>query len=165
MGKRVNKRRKAFKRKVIEIPQTKSGIETLNNPCDICGGHVIYTDNKILYKESKGLGVCYYCEDCHASVMCNKSKKEYLPDGTQIYAPLGIIADKESRQLRLRCHQILDSKWRIQRTMKRSTAYHKLAKGMGIPFENCHFAWMNEEQLSYALEVLTMTEWTRNRFD
>lgn len=159
-----NKRKKPFKKKNVGIPFYMTGKETLENPCYICGGEVIYTGNEIVYNQPKGLGMCYYCTDCKALVLC-KNKKEKLADGTLVYSPQGILGDKETRQLRAKCHQILDTKWRIQSTMKRSTAYRKLAVGMGIPPETCHFGWMNKEQIYYALDVLVLTEWTRNRFD
>lgn len=162
--KRKGNRRVTFTKKDVGIPVYKNGQETLDNPCDLCGGHVIYTDNAILYKESKGLGFCYYCEDCYASVSCNK-RKETLKNGDVVFSPLGNLGDKETRQLRIRCHQILDERWKLRQTMKRSTAYRKLAIGMGIPVESCHFALMNKKQLYYAIDVLTLTSWTRNRFD
>lgn len=165
--KRNSKKRtkKKVKKRNVGIPEYTNGENLLKNPCKLCGGHVIYTDNAILYTESKGLGVCYYCEDCHASVLCNKQRKEILEDGTEVYSPLGILGTKETRQLRIRCHQILDSTWRLNRAMKRSTAYRKLAIAMGIPYESCHFSWMNTEQLAYALEILTLTQWTKITFD
>lgn len=162
--KNLRRRQTFFKKKDVGIPYCLNAQETLDTPCHLCGGEIIYTENKIIFNENKGLGVCYYCTGCEAMTSCHK-KKEKLKDGTYVHSPMGIVAGKEMRQLRLRCHQLLDVKWRINRTMKRSTAYHKLAIGMGIPYNTCHISWMNEEQLLYALDVLMKTPWTKNRFE
>lgn len=155
------KKRSKFKKKDVGIPKYLGAQETLDTPCHICSGKIIYTSSKDIYNQKTKH--CYKCEDCKARVSC-KLEKEKLRDGRVVYKPLGLVEDKEARQLRIRCHQVIDSRWKYYNTMKRSTAYRKLAVGMNIPAHTCHFAWMNKKQLAYALDILCLTNWTQNKF-
>ena len=58
---------------------------------------------------------CYYCEPCNAYVGCHKNSRK----------PLGTLANKELRELRIRTHEIFDPLWKSGK-MTRSEAYKML---------------------------------------
>ena len=91
--------------------------------CNLCGGQVIYTSNAIIYGREYGSGKCYYCTNCHAYV------------GTHVPRPkeaLGILADANMRNQKIKCHAMFDELWKHEDTgkkrhKKRVEAYKWLA--------------------------------------
>lgn len=51
---------------------SKSKIDLKPKKCNLCGGDVIYTSNKIIYGKEYGNGKMYYCTKCHAFVGTHK---------------------------------------------------------------------------------------------
>ena len=111
--------------------------------CNICGGKVIFTDNSVVYGRKYGSGKCYLCTQCGAYVGTHKPH----PD-----AALGLLADKEMRQLKIACHDIFDQLW--SNHSERNQAYKKLAEEMGIEFSECHFGYFTISQLNTAYQIL-----------
>ena len=103
--------------------------------CPICGSHEI----DLVHTR---YGYSYECRQCHATVGCHKGTAR----------PLGILADKETKELRMECHELFDSKWRNPR--ERRALYKQLADLMGISPEDCHFGKMNKKQLWIALSII-----------
>ena len=97
--------------------------------CPYCGKKAQWCENKIIYGRNYGKSyMCYYCADCDAYVGCHQN--------TQI--PLGTMANKELRGLRIKAHNLIDPLWKSGK-MKRGDVYKALVK-MGIK----HISWANE---------------------
>ena len=62
-------------------------------------------------------------------------------------------ADKETRRLRHRCHNLFDQLWK-HGIMRRKAAYAWLAGEMGITTDRCHFSLFGKEECRQAIEIL-----------
>ena len=115
--------------------------------CNLCGGEVVLIPNSQIYGKSYGSGFCYYCKECGAYVGTHKKRP---------YDALGILADKDMRFMKMRCHDLFDLKWKDKRNKHhaRELAYTRLAKKMGIAKDDCHFGYFDMEQLRQAYEIL-----------
>lgn len=119
--------------------------------CNICGKKtVIYTSNKVIYGKEYGSGKCYYCTNCGAYVGTHKPR----PDEA-----LGLLATKEMRDMKMRCHDLFDAMWRNIENKKeqhkaRNKAYKRLARELNIPVEECHFGWFDMNMLTKAYDIL-----------
>lgn len=116
--------------------------------CNICEQNtVIFTSNSIIYGREYGSGKCYYCTNCGAYVGTHK------PRPTEA---MGILATKEMRDMKMKCHALFDSHWKNEKNKKdaRNNAYKKLAKDMGISVKECHFGWFDIEKLKKAYFIL-----------
>jgi hypothetical protein len=108
--------------------------------CNICGGSVRLVNNETIYGKPYGkYPYVYYCSACGAYVGVH-------PDNS----PLGILADKEMRELRSRCHELFDKTWKNK--TQRTINYGKLA--MKLRVRKAHFAWMSKEELRKAIKIL-----------
>lgn len=118
--------------------------------CDFCGSRVILASNKVIYGREYGNGLCYVCTNpkCLAHVGVH----------TDTVYPLGRLADKEMRILKMECHALFDPLWnqgaQNSRGRRRKAAYRWLAKEMKIPVRQCHFGWFKKEQLLKAKCIL-----------
>lgn len=112
--------------------------------CDSCGSVAIeFCENGRVYGENLGdWPYLWFCPACNASVGCHSGTK----------FPLGFMADKETRALRLRCHEAFDPIWK-SKYYSRSMAYKWLASKLQIRSACCHIAWLNKEQLEIAIKV------------
>lgn len=110
--------------------------------CPFCGHQVTKVSNAIIYGKQYGSGMCYKCTHCDAYVGCH-------PDGQ----PLGTLANKETRELRKKCHSIFDVVWKLG-GIDRNKCYKILAERLGIPREDCHFAHFDIPMLKKALDIL-----------
>lgn len=115
--------------------------------CNLCGGEVEYIPNSKIYGKSYGSGYCYHCKNCGAYVGTNKMRPKQA---------LGILANKEMRELKMKCHDEFDKSWKYSSDPRseRSRAYERFAKKMGIDVSECHFGYFNTEQLNKALGIL-----------
>lgn len=105
--------------------------------CNLCGGKVIYTDNRNIYHgKSYGSGKCYLCTNCGAYVGTHKPRPKEA---------FGILANSEMRRLKHICHQQFDSFWqgKSNSSKKRKKVYFEMAKILGIPVEECHFGYFD----------------------
>lgn len=115
--------------------------------CNLCGGKVEYVSNSKIYGKEYGSGKCYLCTSCGAYV------------GTHIPRPkeaMGILADKEMRDMKMNCHELFDRKWKTasDKRIARAKAYAVLAEKLGIPVTQCHFGYFDMELLHRAYEIL-----------
>ena len=111
--------------------------------CNICGGTVEYIQNKQIYGKPYGSGYCYYCTKCGAYV------------GTHRIRPIeamGILANDEMRQMKIKCHDIFDSMW--ETCGQRKQLYKWLAKQLKIKVEDCHFGYFDMDMLNSAYKIL-----------
>ena len=75
------------------------------------------------------------------------------PDGR----PLGTPADKATRQLRIRCHSLLDGLWEPMEQEKRAyrrAAYVWLSEALELEEDEAHIASLNTAQCEQLLELL-----------
>lgn len=110
--------------------------------CPFCGHRVVYTSNAAIYGRVYGNGMCYKCTNCDSYVGCH-------PNGQ----PLGTLGNKQTRDLRHKCHNIFDTTWRLGH-LDRNYCYTYLANRLGIPRSECHFAYFDIPMLTRVLEVL-----------
>lgn len=124
--------------------------------CNICGGKVEYTRLQNIYgsylKYGEKSGFCYHCKSCDATVGTHKNSPKDA---------LGLLADPKMRELRQRNHDMFDKFWKNRQ--QRSKFYNKLAEEMGIPPEECHFAWFSIEELEKSYQI--MLKWWREKYD
>lgn len=118
--------------------------------CNICGGAVIFTSNSRLYGREYGSGKMYYCTQCGAYVGTHKPRPEEA---------LGILGNKEMRDMKMRCHALFDTKWKNEPTSRkrhiaRKNAYQWLADKLGISVDDCHFGYFNMDMLNSAYKIL-----------
>ena len=121
------------------------------NYCNVCHSSAIRkTSNKEVYGVEYGNGMCYLCDSCGSYVGCHK-------DGR----PLGILANKQMRLKKIKCHSLFDAVWRSGE-LRRSECYHILSKKMNISYRDCHFGLFGIEELNAALNVLEKDNWHIN---
>lgn len=118
--------------------------------CNICGGDVVYTSNKIIYGKTYGSGMCYLCTECRAYVGTHEPRPAEA---------LGILANKEMRDMKMKCHELFDKRWKNEPTSKkrhiaRKRAYQELANLLAIPIDDCHFGFFDMDMLNKAYELL-----------
>ncbi len=114
--------------------------------CHFCGGDVIFTSNKDVYGKEYGNGKCYLCEKCNS----------YTGVHTGTNIAVGILANKEMRNLKIQCHNIFDKLW--NNSKERNGLYKKLADEMNIERKHCHFGHFGIEELKKALKILRSWE-------
>lgn len=126
--------------------------------CNVCGGN---TDdiNAKTYKEIYGYDrkdrahkKFWQCENCKSYVGCHKDT----------YESLGILADKEMRELKKECHKKFDWLWRYDHGpfyKNRRSAYYYLSNHLGIRPMECHFGLLDKHLLEKALLILNRKGW------
>lgn len=115
--------------------------------CNICGGKVLYTNNSIIYGKPYGSGKCYICTKCGAYVGTHKPNPKEA---------MGILANKEMRDLKMKCHDVFDKLW--HNSKERNELYKRLANIMNIPVDECHFGYFDIERLKIAYDILCKGE-------
>ena len=116
--------------------------------CGNCNGKAIYMDNAVLYGKSYGKHpYCWFCPKCEWAVGVHK--------GTDV--PLGTLADKATRELRRRVHDLFDPLWRntlYRRFPDRDHAYEWLAACMELSDAECHVGMFTLAQCEQAIALL-----------
>ena len=118
--------------------------------CPYCNGDVVRTSNSEIYGKEYGNGVCYLCRSCRASVGTHD-------DGR----PLGILATKEMKNLKKKCHEIFDPIWK-NNLVSRTSLYKRLAIKLSIPFEDCHFGHFDTTTLNKVLRIMSEDKWWKD---
>ena len=115
--------------------------------CNLCGGKVIYASNSLIYGREYGSGKMYLCTKCGAYVGTHKSRPEEA---------FGVLADKEMRDMKMKCHALFDEKWKNQKNRRkaRKKAYKELAERLGISVDKCHFGYFDMDLLNKAYAIL-----------
>lgn len=125
-------RRRKRKRKPIKVPC-----------CPYCGKQAVCRDDSVLYAKSYGwIWVCQDYPKCDSYVGCHKGTKQ----------PLGRMANKTLRALKIKVHRVFDPLWK-SRTMSRSEAYRWLADQLMIPFNQCHIGMFDEQTCRDAVRL------------
>jgi len=101
-----------------------------------------YIDSSYIY--GKSYGMIYICKGCESYVGVH--------DNTNI--PLGILANKELRELKKSAHELFDKLWKNKENkyVARFDAYQWLAKELDL--KELHFAWLNKYDLKLAIQIL-----------
>lgn len=118
--------------------------------CNLCGGKVIYISNSRIYGKEYGSGKCYFCTQCGAYVSTHKPRPQEA---------MGILANKEMRDMKNKCHELFDQKWKNKPTLKqrktaRKKAYQELADSLHISVDDCHFGYFDFDMLNKVYELL-----------
>lgn len=118
--------------------------------CNLCDGRVIYTSNSKIYGREYGSGKMYYCTKCGAYVGTHRPKPKEA---------LGILANKEMRNMKMKCHELFDARWKNEQTgkvrhKKRREAYKWLARELNISIEECHFGYFDLDMLEKAYQLM-----------
>ena len=104
--------------------------------CPYCSGPVKFLSSKEFYGKDYGTNV-YVCFPCDAYVGTHGKGK----------TPLGTLANKRLRTLRMTAHSIFDPLWKGKhRKMGRGKAYGVMQALMNLPPEKAHIAMFDEEQ-------------------
>lgn len=89
--------------------------------CPKCSQLAKCVKQSLVYKTKTELtGYCYWCKKCDTLVGCHPHTK----------VPLGTMADRETRQWRMRAHNAFDTLWKLG-FVKRDEAYSILKKEFG----------------------------------
>ena len=115
--------------------------------CNLCGGKVVYTSNSLIYGREYGSGKMYLCTKCGAYAGTHKPRPKEA---------LGLLADKEMRDMKMKCHALFDEKWKNQKNRReaRKKAYKELAEKLGISVDECHFGYFDMDMLNKAYGIL-----------
>lgn len=115
--------------------------------CNLCGGKVVYTSNSLIYGKEYGSEKMYFCTKCGAYVGTHKSRPKEA---------LGLLADKEMRDMKMKCHHLFDEKWKNQNNPReaRKKAYKEFAERLGISIDECHFGYFDMDMLNKAYGIL-----------
>ena len=134
---------------------------SINCPtCPYCGQLSRFLpSSEAIYGAGRDFGPAYYCEPCQAWVGAHRESLE----------PLGRLANKELRVLKIRTHAAFDPLWRdlaaaypeangvyagAQRRAARSRAYRWLAEQLHIKVEDCHVGAFDPELCRRAMAVI-----------
>lgn len=113
--------------------------------CPNCGASVTVENNKAVYRKSIGKWPWIYrCE----STQCDS----YIGMHPNTAIPLGTLANKPLRKLRVQFKQVFNPLWH-NGARTRTEAYHWLANEMGIPASTCHGGWFDTAQCKAAIKV------------
>jgi len=82
--------------------------------CNLCGGKVEYISNAAIYHGREyGSGKCYCCTECRAYVGTHKNRPKEA---------LGILADAEMREWKIKCHDLFDAIWKTKKPARQQIA-------------------------------------------
>lgn len=117
--------------------------------CNLCDSDQIrFASNSEIYGREYGNGMCFICDGCGGFVGCHD-------DGRS----LGIIANQEMRELKKKCHALFDPLWKTRKVLKRSDAYYKLSRQLGIKMKDCHFGHFDTDMLNKSLSIMSNDLW------
>jgi len=107
-----------------------------------------YIDSSYIY--GKSYGMIYICKKCETYVGVH--------DNTNV--PLGVLANKELRELKKSAHELFDKLWKNKENKyeARKAAYKWLANELDL--KELHFGWLNKYDLKLAIQILKMKSLT-----
>lgn len=90
--------------------------------CPYCNKEAIWCDNSVIYGKRYGKSyMCWYCP-CGAYVGCHNNTRKAL----------GTMANKETRNWRIKAHDAVDPLWQSSK-YSRSKVYRMLSDMFGMP--------------------------------
>jgi len=111
-------------------------------PAKLVYGHEHYKDRPDLYHAA-----FWTCDPCDARVGCHKGTTK----------PLGTMANMRLRKLRMLAHKAFDKVW-IGGKKKRSIAYRRMAKKLGIKENRCHIGEFDVDMCLRVIEIYSEVE-------
>ncbi len=125
-------------------------IDLYHKKCNLCSGKVTYISNSKIYGREYGSGKCYFCTNCGAYVGTHKPRPKEA---------LGILGNAKMRDMKMKCHELFDRKWKNEptsrkRNIARKEAYRQLAENLNIPYNECHFGYFDMDMLDKAYGIL-----------
>jgi hypothetical protein len=104
--------------------------------CEYCRGHAELVGGSAIYPHRPDLDRLRFwrCAPCDAYVGCHPGTEN----------PLGRLANAELRAAKIRAHDAFDPLWK-SRKIRRSEAYRRLAKHLGIDDRDCHIGMFDVE--------------------
>lgn len=115
----------------------------LKNACPECGSDLILRESKKYKRIFWGCITFPECDSGHGAYQYGELRGE----------PLGIPANKETKQWRMKAHAIFDKLWK-DKLMSRKDAYKHLQLIMSIPKDIAHISMFNIYQCKKLIEVL-----------
>lgn len=111
--------------------------------CPYCQGLVEIAHHCAIYGKALGSWPWVYaCNDCGASVGMHP----------QTNLPLGTLANKRLRALRIKAKDAFTRAWQEQ-GITRTDGYRWLAKQLGIDKNKCHIGWSDESQCEQIIKI------------
>ena len=86
----------------------------------------------------------HYPARCEYSIGAHQNTQE----------PFGFPADRATRALRVKLHQLIDPLWKHRGKKYRDRVYEDLARKMGLRREECHVAMFTKEDCKRAIAIL-----------
>ncbi len=115
--------------------------------CPYCHREAEWVENKEIYGKNYGKSfMCYYCKDCDSYVGCHNNTRK----------PLGTMANKELRDLRIECHSVIDPLWKTGE-IGRKELYEKLSNWWGKEF---HIGELRENECKRFLGEVNLSKLT-----
>ncbi len=113
--------------------------------CPYCHDPAVWCENKEIYGRNYGKSyMCWFCKKCRAYVGCHNNTEK----------PLGTMANKQLRQLRMQCHKEFDKLWKGRGRRERGRAYEWIRYKMNLTEEEAHIGMFDEAQCSRLLLFL-----------
>lgn len=110
--------------------------------CPYCGNQAKWCSNEEVYGRRYGKSyMCYWCKDCDAYVGCHQNSRK----------PLGTMANKALRKLRMETHALIDPLWK-NGGMSRRAMYQKLSVALGY---DVHVGSSNEQECRAIMRVIS----------
>ncbi len=116
----------------------------LKNACPECGSDLILRESKKYKRIFWGCITFPKCDSGHGAHQYGELRGE----------PLGIPANKETKQWRMKAHAIFDKLWK-DKLMSRKDAYKHLQLIMNIPKDIAHISMFNIDLCKKLIEVLS----------
>lgn len=113
--------------------------------CPYCNKEAEFLSSKEFYKKDYGTNL-YLCRPCDAYVGTHGDSEK----------PLGTMANKELRKMRMEVHKAFDSLWkgRWRRFPSRSEAYRWMREQMGLSYEDGHIGMFNVGQCERLVKLV-----------
>ena len=114
--------------------------------CPYCKIPAVLVTGRDVYPHIKNLHhkKFWKCSPCEAWVGTHENSLEFKP--------LGRLAKKELRDLKMKAHMVFDKFWK-DGPMQRTEAYTRLAAALGVETTKCHIGWMSEEECRKVIEI------------
>ena len=114
--------------------------------CPYCLNQAEWVENKEIYGKNYGKSVMVWlCKKCNAYVGCHNNTR----------TPLGIMANKETREWRKKAHAVFDPIWK-NRILKRKRAYGFLQRRLGF---EVHIGEADVETCKKIIDVCENDKW------
>lgn len=117
--------------------------------CPYCKGWSVPATGKDIYPHRSDLFAkkFFWCVDCDA----------FVGTHARTGLPLGTLANSTLRRLRSLAHSTFDTLWK-EHGIDRTVAYAMLAKGMDVPFDECHIAMFDNAQCRRVVDLVNSKE-------